>query len=193
MLGSKQKRIWRISGYTVDPGICGLWKMWGFFHFSFFSVSQYQFLTIQANFGAVCASNLYISLFLNSRLRISNNRVMAKKNVWHFFWTLEKNVVILFKLTSLMENAAEWGTVKRFSQTKTIAPHEAMHAVETTMEKLTSTFEELRDPKENQFRFCTLLCVTIFPWVIFDQCEVFDEVHQTQKYFNQLESAFIPV
>ena len=68
-----------------------------------------------------------------------------------------------------MENGVEWGTVKRLSQTKTIAPREAVHAVETRLEKLTSTFEELHDPKENQFRFCFLRCVTIFPWVIFDQ------------------------
>ena len=72
-----------------------------------------------------------------------------------------------------MENAVEWGTVKRLCQTKTIAPREAVHAVETRPEKLTSTFEELHDPKENQFRFCSLWCVTIFPWVIFDQLRSF--------------------
>lgn len=76
---------------------------------------------------------------------------------------LGENVLILFSLPSLTGNAAEWRckTEKTFAD-EMPAPQEAAPAGGVALEKLTSTFEVLCDPKSNLFRFCSLLYVTIF-------------------------------
>lgn len=88
--------------------------------------------------------------------------------VCDIFWNFWKKVVILFRVASLMENAAEWSAVKRLPQTKPL-PRLKLCVKSDTVWKVNPSFEELRGPKGNPCRFCSLLHVRIPPCVIFYQ------------------------
>lgn len=181
-------------GCTVGPGKCGLCKVCFFFQCKLISVLNHSSLL----WCSLCYQPLwyrYISPRLNSRLQRSND---GKETESQFnsdllydylvfsptcdsFWNSRRNNHF-FQADFIDGKCCRMKNAERAFPDKTAAPHEAVHALETTLEKLTLRNCVIKRGISSDSALSRMWL--FFLELSFIRSEVLGEVDQTQKYWN---------